>query len=156
MRCGTALLLAVIGAGGCVVDHHADPSQVIEPRTCTVDVALSSDGAETSIPLTLDATGSTICLHLDATDAAVAHFAASTNPLAGDSSGVAAVLQDLDLGTLQDGWDVTPDDDDAHTYANVEWNPPAHELTEAVLWLRAPQPPVAVTLQLSLFEPAAE
>ena len=156
MRCALALLLAAIGAGGCVVDRRADPSQVIEPRTCTVDVALSSDGAATSIPLALDATGATMCLHLDATHATAAHFAASTNPLAGDSSGVAAVLQDVDRGTLQDGWDVTPDDDDAHTYANVEWNPPAHELTEAVLWLRAPQPPVAVTLQLSLFEPAAE
>ena len=84
--------MGAVGAGGCVVDRHADPSQVIEPRTCTVDVALSSDGAATSIPLALDATGSTMCLHLDATHAAAAHFAASTNALAGDSSGVAAVL----------------------------------------------------------------
>jgi hypothetical protein len=157
VRCGIALLLAGFGASGCVVDRHADPSLVIEPRTCTVDVALSSDGATSSIPLALDATGSTMCLHLDATHATAAHFAANTNAVGGDSSGVAVVLQDLDRGTLQDGWDVTPDDEeDAHTYANLEWNPPSHELTEAVLWLRAPQPPVAVTLQLSLFEPAAE
>jgi hypothetical protein len=151
-RCGLALLVAV---AGCVVDRHADPAPVTEPRTCTVDVVLASDGPPTSIRVALDAPGATVCLHLDATHATTtAHFIAASGIVTGDTSGVVAVLQDPDRVTLQDGWDVTPDDEEApRTYANLEWNAPAHELTEAVLWVRAPQYPVVATLQLSLFEP---
>jgi hypothetical protein len=144
-------LLAVL-APACVVDRHADPPQVAEPRTCTVDVVVTSDGAPTSVPLGLDASGATVCLHLDASKVTAAHFAASSAMAAGDSSGIAIVLQDPDRVTLQDGWDVS-DDSDEHVSANVEWNAPAHELTEAILWLRAPQHPVATTLQLSMVSP---
>jgi hypothetical protein len=147
------VLLAVLSAPACVVDRHADPPPIDEPRTCTVDVVVTSDSAPTNLPLRLDATGQVVCLHLDASKVGAAHFAATTAMLAGDSSGVAIVLQDPDRGTLQDGWDVEPDSDDDHSYANVEWNAPAHELTEAILWLRAPQHPIATTLQLSMVSP---
>jgi hypothetical protein len=149
------VLAGLAGAAGCVVDRHAEPALVTEPRTCSADLVLASDGAPAMLPLALDATGATVCLHLDATRAVgAAHFVASTAPVPGESSGLVAVLQDTERGTLQDGWDVTPEDDDAvRTYANLEWNAPVRELTEAVLWLRAPQPPVAATLQLALFEP---
>jgi hypothetical protein len=152
-RWSFALLAAC--AAGCVVDRHADPPPVTEPRTCTVDVIVTSDAAPTTVPLGLDSRGATVCLHLDATSVGAAHFVASTAMLLGDSSGLAVVLQDPDRGTLQDGWDVSPEDssDDDHTYATVEWNAPAHALTEAVLWLRAPQHPVATTLQLSMVSP---
>jgi hypothetical protein len=158
IRSGLALVVAGCVAG-CVVDRHADPAPVTEPRTCTVDVVLTSDGPPTAVPLTLDAPGATVCLHLDATHATTAaHFTAATGIVFGETSGVVAVLQDPDRITLQDGWDVTPEDADdeaaPRTYANLEWNAPAHELTEAVLWLRAPQYSVPATLQLSLFEPA--
>jgi hypothetical protein len=106
------------------------------------------------VPLGLDASGQVVCLHLDATKVGAAHFVAATALYAGDSSGIIVVLQDPDRSMLQDGWDVTPDaSDDDHTYANVEWNAPAHELTEAILWLRAPQHPIATTLQLSMVSP---
>jgi hypothetical protein len=153
MSCRSFALLAVLSTPACVVDRHADPPAVNEPRTCTVDVVVTSDSAPTTVPLGLDASGQVVCLHLDATNVGAAHFVASTALYAGDSSGTIVVLQDPDRGTLQDGWDVTPDADDDHTYANVEWNAPAHELTEAILWLRAPQHPIATTLQLSMVSP---
>ncbi|HEX4453329.1 MAG TPA: hypothetical protein VH143_20800 [Kofleriaceae bacterium] len=159
-RSSFALLavVAAVWAPACVVDRHADPDpSIVEPRTCTVDVVVTSDSAPTSVPLGLDASGQVVCLHLDATKVGAAHFVASTALYAGDSSGVIVVLQDPDRGMLQDGWDVTPEisdaSDDDHTYANVEWNAPGHELTEAILWLRAPQHPIATTLQLSLVSP---
>jgi hypothetical protein len=141
-----------LACAACVVDRHAEPLPVNEPRTCTVDVVVSSDSAPTTVPLGLDATGQVACLHLDASNVVAAHFAATTAMLAGDSSGIAIVLQDPEHRTLQDGWDVSDDSDD-HAYANVEWNAPAHELTEAILWLRAPQHPIATTLQLSMVSP---
>jgi hypothetical protein len=148
-------LLAVLSTPACVVDRHADPPAVAEPRTCTIDVVVTSDSAATTLPLGLDASGQVVCLHLDASKVAAAHFAATTAMLAGESSGISIVLQDPDRGTLQDGWDVTPEDssDDDHAYATVEWNAPARELTEAILWLRAPQHPIATTLQLSMVSP---
>ena len=164
-RSSFALLavVAALSAPACVVDRHADPPTVNEPRTCTVDVVVTSDSAPTTVPLGLDASGEVVCLHLDATKVGAAHFVASTALYAGDSSGMIVMLQDPDRGTLQDGWDVTPETNDAsdasdddHTYANVEWNAPAHELTEAVLWLRASHHPIATTLQLSMVSPGEQ
>jgi len=146
-------------AAACVVDRHADPAPVSEPRTCNAaDITLdgSLNAPATSVgPLALDASGVTICLHLDATkNLAAAHFVAASDQTAGDSSGLAVVLQDPDRGTLQDGWDVTVDDTPDRAFANLEWNAPVSELTEAVLWVRAAKAPRTATVQLSLFEPA--
>lgn len=149
-----ALASLAAAAGGCVVDRHADPAPVLEPRTCSADVALTG-GDSATVPLQLGASGATVCVRLDATgELAPVHFAAMTDAVPGQSSGITAVLQDAaDRLSLQDGWDVTPDDAPlARTYANVEWNAPAGELTDAILWLRAPVAPTTTTLLLSLVE----
>ncbi|HVZ23894.1 MAG TPA: hypothetical protein VG871_22630 [Vicinamibacterales bacterium] len=149
-------LASLAAAGGCVVDRHADPAPVTEPRTCSAEVSLTS-GDSATVPLPLDASGATVCVRLDATGAlAPVHFAAMTDAVPGQSSGITVVLQDAaDRLSLQDGWDVTPDDAPLappHTYANVEWNAPAGELTDAIVWLRAPVVPTTTTLLLSLVE----
>lgn len=119
------------------------------------DVSLDGTGAAppTQIgPLTLDASGSTICLHLDAThNVADAHLAAQSDAQPGDTSGVLAALQDPDRLMLQDSWDVSIG---TQTHMTLEWNAPLHEVTEAVLWVRAANASaVATTIQLALFEP---
>ena len=146
--------------GACALDRHGDvpPPVATEPGACMQDVSLdgTSTAAPTPIgPLTLDASGSTICLHLDATrNIADAHFVALSDMLAGDTSGVLAVLQDPDRVTLQDSWDVSIGSAPAQTHMTLEWNAPLHEVTEAVLWVRAGNASaIATTIQLALFEP---
>lgn len=155
MFIATSLLL-----GACVIDHHADPTPVAsEPSACMQDVSLDgSTGTSTPTaigPFTLGASGSTICLHLDAThNLAGAHFAAQSDTFTGDSSGLLAVLQDPDRLTLEDSWDVTIGSTPPETHMTLEWNAPLHEVTEAVLWVRASNASaVASTIQVALFEP---
>ena len=152
-------------AGGCVVDHPADPTPdpqpAVQPHACIADITLDGSGGSSTPtqlgPLVLDADGASVCLHLDATQNLVAaHFAAQTEYQAGMASAFTTVLQDTSFLTLQDGWDVTVDDNAPRTFANLEWNAPLHEMTDAVLWIRASAPATGTattTLSLSLFEP---
>jgi hypothetical protein len=162
MRVITCFALVAALAVGCVVDHAPDPTMttpmVVEPLACSADISL--DGAAhvsgTPIgPLSLDSTGTVICLHLDATqNIQGAHFVAASGNVVGDVSGLATTLQDPDHSMLVDGWDVSFDTASPKTYQNLEWNAPLHEVTDAVLWLRASASPVAnVTFEVSLFEP---
>jgi len=156
----TSLCIAASLLGACVIDHHSDPAPVAsEPGACTQDVSLDgSTGTSTPTaigPLTLDAAGSTICLHLDAThNLAAAHFAATSDMFTGETSGVLAALQDPDRLTLQDSWDVTVGNAPPETHMTLEWDAPLHEMTEAVLWVRAGNASaVASSIQVALFEP---
>jgi hypothetical protein len=160
MRVITCFAFVAPLAVGCVVDHP--PQQMTtaasEPLACSADISL--DGAAnvsgTPIgPMALDTTGTVICLHLDATqNIQGAHFVAASGNVVGDVSGLASTLQDPDHSMLEDGWDVSFGTSPTTTFQNLEWNAPLHEVTDAVLWVRASASPVAsVTFTVSLFEP---
>jgi hypothetical protein len=153
------LALALL-AGGCVVEHHQDPPSdpPVQPRTCVADITLdgsTGSAAPTKLAAMLvDGNGASVCLHLDATHNLVAaHFAAATDYLPGTTSTFATVLEDASFQTLQQGWDVTVDDTPPRTFANLEWNAPLHEMTDAVLWIRAAAAPTSTSISVALFEP---
>lgn len=163
-RVGPLLFGLLLVSGACVVDHHNDPNPApaIQPHNCVADVTL--DGATGNArptqvgPVTLDRNGVTLCLHLDATQNQVAaHFVAESDMQPGSSSPVTTVLQDASYSVLQDSWDVTLDDADPHTFANLEWNAPLHNVTDAMLWIHArdqasPASPTTM-ISVALFEP---
>ena len=144
---------------GCIVDHHApppDPQPAVQPRTCIADLTLDGSVGSTpvTLPLVLDTNGTNVCLHLDATKNLVAaHFAASTEYQTGPSSAFTIVLEDASYATLQDGWDVIVDDTPPRSFANLEWNAPLHQTTDAILWIRAAVATTATSVNVSLFEP---
>lgn len=154
------LACSLLFAGACVVDHHSDPDPgpAVQPRTCTADITL--DGAAGSPqgtlagPFALDRNGVTLCLHLDASHNQVAaHFAAETDKQPGTASSFTTVLEDMDGSALQDSWDVSFDNTNPQTFANLEWNAPLHVVTDAQLWLHARDQNATTTVSLSLFEP---
>ncbi len=160
---GTSLALAVL-FGGCIVEHHQDPvvdpdpTPVAQPRICVADVTLdgsSGSSAPTTIgPFTLDSNGVNVCLHLDATHNLVAaHFGAETQYASGTTSPFSATLEDPTYAPLQDGWDVTVDGTPPHTMTNLEWDAPLHQMTDAMLWVRAQGASASTQVALSLFEP---
>ena len=105
-------------------------------------------------PFALDTNGVSVCLHLDAThNVGAAHFAAETQYASGTVSAFAATLEDLTYTALQDGWDVTVDDNPPRTMTNLEWDAPLHQVTDAVLWVRAQDTTTSTPISLSLFEP---
>jgi hypothetical protein len=151
------VLLALV-AGGCVVEHHQEPSAdpPVQPRTCAADLTL--DGAGTGStklgPMQLDTSGTSICLHLDATNNRIAaHFMSSTDSMPGSTSPFAAVLQDASFATLQDGWDVTVGETAPATFENLEWNAPLHAVTDTVLWVHATGDARTTSISVALFEP---
>jgi len=151
---------ALLFAGACVVDHHSepDPTPVTQPRTCVADITLdgSTGSAQGTLagPFALDRNGVTLCLHLDATQNLVAaHFAAETDKQAGNASSFATVLEDMDGAVLQDSWDVSYDNAQPQTFANLEWNAPLHVVTDTQLWLHAHEQTGSTMVALSLFEP---
>ena len=108
-------------------------------------------------PASYDSNGTSVCLHLDATHNLVAaHFAANTDYTPGTVSSFTTTLLDTRRATLQDGWDVTVGAADPQTFANLEWNAPLHVVTDAVLWVRAPNAPTTTTISVALFEPLEE
>ena len=157
------VLLALV-AGGCVVEHHQEPSAdpPVQPRTCTADITLDGSAAgggagagSTRLgPMQLDSSGASICLHLDATSNLIAaHFMSSTDAMPGSMSPFAVVLQDTSFATLQDGWDVTVGQTSPATFENLEWNAPLHVVTDAVLWVRASNEARTTSISVALFEP---
>ena len=154
---------ALLVAGACVVDHHTepDPTPVTQPRTCVADITLdgSTGSAQGTLagPFTLDRNGVTLCVHLDATrNLVAAEFAAETDRQAGSTSSFATVLEDMDGAVLQDSWDVSFDNTNPQTFANLEWSAPLHVVTDTQLWLHARDPitsTATTTISLSLFEP---
>jgi hypothetical protein len=183
LRVAPLLFGSLLMSGACVVDHHndPDPAPAVQPHSCVADVTLASsaspgeaappnggvglnDGSTGNArptqvgPFVLDRNGVTLCLHLDATQNQVAaHFAAESDMQPGSSSLVATVLEDASYSVLQDSWDVTFDDVDPHTFANLEWNAPLHAVTDAMLWIHARDqatpaaPPTMISV--ALFEP---
>jgi hypothetical protein len=152
--------IALLLAGACVVDHSSDPDPQpsTQPRTCTADITLdgATGNAQSTLagPFTLDRNGVTLCLHLDATQNLVAaHFAAETDKQTGIASSFSTVLEDMDGAALQDSWDVSYDNENPQTFANLEWNAPLHVVTETQLWLHARDQSATTTVALSLFEP---
>ena len=151
---------ALLFAGACVVDHHSDPDPQpsTQPRTCTADIMLdgSTGNAQGTLagPFSLDRNGVTLCLHLDATQNQVAaHFVAETAKENGSASSFATVLEDMDGTVLQDSWDVSFDNTNPQTFANLEWNAPLQAVTETQLWVHAREQTASTTVSLSLFEP---
>lgn len=151
---------ALLFAGACVVDHQSDPDvqPSTQPRTCSADITLdgSSGNAQGTLagPFSLDRNGVTLCLHLDATrNQVAAHFVAETAKQTGATSSFATVLEDMDGNVLQDSWDVSYDNANPQTFANLEWNAPLHAMTEAQLWVHAREQTAPTTISLSLFEP---
>jgi len=152
--------IALLFAGACVVDHHSDPDPQpsTQPRSCTADIMLdgSTGNAQGTLagPFSLDRNGITLCLHLDATQNQVAaHFAAETAKETGSTSSFATVLEDMDGTVLQDSWDVSYDNTNPQTFANLEWNAPLKTVTETQLWVHAREQTMTTTVSLSLFEP---
>jgi len=155
---GLGLLMS--SSGACVVDHHADPdpAPIVQPHSCVADVTLdgSTGSSQPTLvgPLVLDRSGLTICVHLDASrNQVAAHFGAETDTQVGNASAFATVLQDDGFATLQDGWDVTYDSSQPHTFANLEWNAPLHVVTDTMLWVHARDQVASTMVSLSLFEP---
>ena len=152
--------IALLFAGACVVDHHSDPDPQpsTQPRSCTADIMLdgSTGNAQGTLagPFSLDRNGITLCLHLDATQNQVAaHFVAETARETGSTSSFATVLEDMDGTVLQDSWDVSYDNANPQTFANLEWNAPLQVVTETQLWVHAREQAATTTVSLSLFEP---
>ena len=152
------VILALV-AGGCVVEHHQEPSAdpPVQPRTCASELTLdgaNGTGSAQLGPMQLDASGTSICLHLDATNNHVAaHFMSSTDSMPGATSPFAAVLEDAGFATLQDGWDVTVGETAPATFENLEWNAPLHVVTDTVLWVHATGEARTTSISVALFEP---
>jgi hypothetical protein len=153
------VLIGLVLAGGCIIDQKQeptkDPAPVVQPRTCVSEITL--DGSSSAVPIgpmTIDSNGASVCLHLDATHIlSVAHFGANTDYVAGSTSPFVGVLQDSSGTTLQDGWDVTVSNMAPMTMMNLEWNAPAHEVTDAILWIHTQAQQATMTVNVSLLEP---
>lgn len=150
-------LVACVLFAGCA-DNVSAPviTPGTEPRTCAMQLTLDgSAGSAPNVvgPLTLDTSGADLCLHLDATHNTRVHFAASTPYEAGPASSYTATLEDTAYGAILDGWDVTVGNTDPHTFLNVEWNPPAGQTTNVILWVRSVAGTTPTTINLALFDP---
>ncbi|MDB4955107.1 MAG: hypothetical protein JWO36_2676 [Myxococcales bacterium] len=138
---------------GCVDKMSFEP--VVEPGTCTMQVALdgSTGTAQTVGPLALGINGADICMHLDATRNTRVHFAAATAQEPGPASSYLATLEDRSFHAIVDGWDVSIGNTDTHTFMNLEWDPPAGQTSDVILWVRGLHARAPTTISLSLFDP---
>jgi hypothetical protein len=132
------------------------PTAMPAPGTCT-DVTLtpanSGRPATQTLPLTIDTQGIALCLHLDASALARAHFMAGTPSQPGTSSSFESALADAGGHVIVAGWDVTVGGTDPTSFSNLEWSPPAGQVTDAklIVWTRAGSSPTSVSV--SLFDP---
>jgi hypothetical protein len=171
MRLMLRLSLLAIVLGACAaerlpaVDAPVAPppdaaAAVVEPPACTQTITLAPTSAgmpaqQVIGPLAVDATGIAVCLDLDATSLARAHLMAGTSWEQGTASSFAATLaRAADRVTIQDGWDVTVDDTPPRTMTNLEWSPPAGQVTSTILWVRARgTAATTTTIDMGLFDP---
>jgi hypothetical protein len=134
------------------------PANAVQPacaQTITLTPPSSGTVARQVIgPLSIDANGTAVCLGLDATALARAHLMAGTGYATGTASPFVATLERAaDRWTIQDGWDVTVDDTPPRTMTNVEWSPPAGQVTSTILWVRARGAAATTTIDMALFDP---
>jgi hypothetical protein len=135
------------------------PAAVVHPPACaqTITLAPTSAGlpARATIgPLAIDATGIAVCLQLDATALGRAHLMAGTAWESGTASSFAATLARAgDHVTIQNGWDVTVDSTPPRTMSNLEWSPPAGQVTSTIFWVRARGAAATTTIDMGLFDP---
>lgn len=134
------------------------PVHVVQPAACAQTITLAPADAGTVAkavvgPLAIDATGVALCVELDATKLSRAHLMAGTAYEPAMASSFAATLERTDRTTIQDGWDVTVDDNPPRTMTNLEWSPPAGTVTSTILWVRARGATATTTIDMGLFDP---
>jgi len=151
--------LAAAGCGGVAAGPGPDGPDLdaaVNPATCpswlTLDGAAGTGQPTPVGPVALDGDGVELCLHLDARANRRVHFAAWTDYRDGAETGWASRLFDDRGAVVRDGWDVVVGDP-PRAFLNLEWSPPAGQVTDVVLHVWAAGAAGSTPLYLALFDP---